>query len=116
MTTPTAAKQRNEAAELLERFLNIPVRPEARAEYRRLIDAALATERRAMEREYEQRIETLRTTADRATARADAEYDRGRLEAVDRIRERMHTDWRVDAEAGAELDQWDAFLNEEAAR
>jgi len=37
----------NEAAERLHAFLNIPLRDEAVIEYHRLIDAALAAERRA---------------------------------------------------------------------
>jgi hypothetical protein len=37
--------EKNEAAERLHRFLNIPIRDEAVVEYHRLIDDALAAER-----------------------------------------------------------------------
>jgi predicted metal-dependent phosphoesterase TrpH len=99
MTETQTRATRNEAAERLHAVYGS-------AFPRHLLDEALAAERRAVEQEYEQRILTLRETADRATARADAE----RRATVERIRERLLAVGKAQA-GSAEA----AILDEEAA-
>jgi GrpB-like predicted nucleotidyltransferase (UPF0157 family) len=110
------ANTTNEAAERLRTFLRAGG-PDV-APFRTAFDDALAAERRAVGQEYEQRILTLRETADRATARADAE----RRATVERIVQRWH-DAEQYREGGSHPNSTirgcgicSAVLDEEAAR